>query len=162
MMMQLDRNRCSELPELENALLWCMRAWVIGHCNHRKVSDRMASIFAKLGAAGAVSDLDGLMWALSQGARRTIEVNCVCYSEVSADERMLLDAFALEQQEDHEDAYAILIHLMTERAAAIACDHAHRLALSLAAAGRLLSLPQHGCALGMSTCANVARSGYLH
>ncbi len=161
MMVESDRDRCSELPELENALIWCMRAWVIGHCNHRKVSDGIESVFAALGVASAVADLYGFMRVLSQGARRTVEVNCVCYPDVSADERLLLDVFALQQNEDHEDAYAVMSHLMTERAAMAACDRAQRLALALAAAGRILPAP-HGYEHGMNACTSLAGSRYLH
>ena len=102
------------------------------------------------------------MWALSQRTRRTIEVNCVCYPDVSADERLLLDAFALQQQENHEDAYAILNHLMMERAAVIASDRAHRLALALAGAGRVLPVPRHGRVPHLNAYADVAGSRYLH
>jgi hypothetical protein len=162
MMEQSDHSRSSELPELENALLWCMRAWVIGHCNHRKVADRIETVLGALGAAAAVADLDGFMRALSQGARRRIEVNCVCYQDVSDDERLLLDAFALQQQEDHEDAYAILAHFMAERAVVVACEHAQRLALVLAAAGRVLTTPRPRGARNVNANPGVAGSAYLH
>ena len=58
MIKQLDSTRCSELPELENALLWCMRAWVIGHCHHRNVAGRIETVFVELGAAWAAANCE--------------------------------------------------------------------------------------------------------
>lgn len=128
--------RAGGLPDAENALLWATRAWVIGHCRRVDVTARIEAVLARLGAAEAAHDLNRFMSALRQGALRTIEINCVCHPEVSIDERMLLDVFALQQQEDHDDAYAILSCLLTERASVAACESAQRVGLSLAAAGR--------------------------
>ena len=138
------------LPDAERALLWVMRAWVIGHCRDEDVSERIAAMLAKLGARGSLVHLDRFMAALCRGAMRQIDVNCVCNPKVSHDERLLLDVFALQQQERHDDAYALLRSLVTEGAAIIAGDSAQSLGLSLAAGGTLLPTllvaPQHGYA----------------
>jgi hypothetical protein len=131
----------AELPALENLLLWCMRAWVIGHCRGVETSARIEQALEQIELPEALGYLDGFMWALSQGARRTIQIDCVCHPEVSADERALLAVFALQQQEEHEDAYAILARMMTERAAIAACDSAQRLALMLSGVGEELCAP---------------------
>jgi hypothetical protein len=52
---------CADLPDLENALLWSMRAWVIGHCRHADVSAQIEEVLAKLGTAEAAGDLDRFM-----------------------------------------------------------------------------------------------------
>jgi hypothetical protein len=136
--MQPRRMLREELPVLEDVLLWCMRAWVIGRCRGVATGTRIERALARIGLSEACGYLEGFMWALSRGARRTIEIDCVCHPEVSADERMLLAVFALEQQEAHDDAYAILARLLTERAATAACESAQHLALMLSAAGEVL------------------------
>lgn len=138
-MMQTKTDMCAALPELENALLWCMRAWVIGYAEHKRVSHRIAAVFNRLGAPGAAEELEQFMGLLSRNVRRMVEVNCVCCEQVSADEHLLLDVFALQQQEDHGAAYALMAQLIDAPAAEAACDHAQRLALALAAAGRALA-----------------------
>ena len=138
-MMQAKTDTCAALPELENALLWCMRAWVIGYAEHKRVSHRIAAVFNRLGAPGGAEELERFMGLLSRNVRRMVEVNCVCCEQVSADEHLLLDVFALQQQEDHSAAYALMARLINEPAAEAACDHAQRLALALAASGRALA-----------------------
>jgi hypothetical protein len=44
---------CTGLPMLEDALLWAMRAWVIGHARRVDVAERIDLVFDRLGAPGA-------------------------------------------------------------------------------------------------------------
>jgi hypothetical protein len=152
----------AELPVPENALLWSMRAWVIGHCRRLDVYGRIEGVLAQLGASEAAHDLNGFMWALRQGALRTIEINCVCHKEVSLDEHTLLDLFAQQQQEDHEDAYTILSGLVTERAAIAASESSQRVALLLAVAGNILCRPSSARVRSLTEYAGARQAGYLH
>jgi hypothetical protein len=160
--MQGETVLAAELPVPENALLWSMRAWVIGLCRHLDVSCRIERVLAQLGASEATYDLNGFMWALRHGALRTIEINCVCYPEVSLDERMLLDLFALQQQEEHEDAFTLLSGLVTEREAVAASESSQRVALLLAVAGNILPTPSSRRVRNLSEYASVRRAGNLH
>jgi hypothetical protein len=156
----------SALPMLDNALLWTMQAWVVGHCRGGDVAGRIAGIYAELGAPEAAGYLDGFMWVLSQGAVRLLEVNCVCCDSVSADERTLLDAFALVQEGQAEEALALLGSLLTPGAALAARSSATRLVAALNAAGQ--SLPDSDAALRrhmlvpLPRRAAPAAQGWLH
>ena len=137
---------CTGLPMLENALLWSMRAWVIGHSRRVDVSERIARVFDRLGAPEAARHLDGFMWSLSQTATRVLEVHCVCYSEVSGDEAALLHLLALQQDEEYEEAFSLMAAMTIERGAVLACDHACRLVLALRDAGQTLHRKPHAAA----------------
>jgi hypothetical protein len=126
------------LPMLDNALLWSMQAWVVGHCRGADVSARIADLYADLGAPEATGFLDGFMWSLSQGAVRIMEINCVCCDTVSADERALLDVFALMQEGHPDEAHALLGTMLTPGAAMAARSSASRLMAALAEAGQYL------------------------
>ncbi|EHM01877.1 hypothetical protein HMPREF9946_01612 [Acetobacteraceae bacterium AT-5844] len=128
----------SALPALENALLWSMQAWVVGLCKGADVAGRIGDLYADLGAPTATGYLDGFMWTLSQGATRMLEVNCVCCDTVSADERALLDVFALQQQGQVDEALGLLRGMMTPGAALAARSSAARLIAALNEAGQYL------------------------
>ncbi len=132
----------ADLPRLENAVLWTMRAWVIGLCRRRDTTLPIQGVFDQLGASTASAHLDQFMRALSRGARRSLEVNCVCNATVSEDETRLLEIIALQQEERHDEAYEGLTILTTEFAAIAGCDSANRMALTLAEAGQIFSVPQ--------------------
>jgi hypothetical protein len=127
------------LPELEKAILWTMRAWVLGHCRRRPVDERIQTVFDYLNASEAAFHLGRFMLALSHGALRSIEVNCVCNEVVSADEATLLEIFSFQQREQHEDAFERMSALVTEFAAIAGCDHANRTAIVLAEANQMFS-----------------------
>jgi hypothetical protein len=127
------------LPALEKALLWTMRAWVLGHCRRQPVEERIQTVFDYLKASEGAFHLEHFMQALSRGALRNLEVNCVCHEAVSMDEAALLEIFALQQREQHEEAFEKLASMTTEFAAMAGCDHANRAALALAEAGQILS-----------------------
>jgi hypothetical protein len=129
---------CTGLPMLENALLWAMRAWVIGHSRRVDVADRIGRVFDRLGAQGAARHLDRFMAVLSQSATRVLEVHCVCHTDISADEAALLHLFSLQQDEAYEEAHLLLASMTIEPGAVLGCDHAGRLALALRDAGQTL------------------------
>jgi hypothetical protein len=135
----------STLPLLDNALLWTMQAWVVGQCRGGDVAKRIADVYADLGAPEAAGYLDGFMWVLSQGAIRLLEVNCVCCDTVSADERALLDVFALVQEAQEGEALALLGTMAMPGAALAARSSALRLVAALNEAGQCL--PESGAAL---------------
>ncbi|GBQ20357.1 hypothetical protein AA12717_0546 [Gluconacetobacter sacchari DSM 12717] len=134
--------RRADLPELERTVLWCIRAWVISLSDRRDYAEGIENVFHQLGVGAAIADLHGLMVTTGRGARRVIEVNCVCFPYVSADERLLLDALACQQRGRHEDAFDILTGLMTDAAALDGCDHLARMALTFAAAGHVFEAPR--------------------
>jgi hypothetical protein len=126
------------LPVLDNALLWTMQAWVVGHCRDAEVVGRIADVYAELGAPEAAGYLDGFMWVLSQGATRLLAVNCTCCDTVSADERALLDVFALLQEGREEESLALLGTMVLPGAALAARSSAIRLIWALKEAGHML------------------------
>lgn len=128
----------ADLAPLDQTLLWAMRAWVIGFCRQTKVADRIETVFTQLGAPEATHQLEGFMSALSQGTRQVLEVNCVCQTVVSDDERALLDIFVLQQDEDHDEAFSLLSAMLSETATVAACACANRLVLALNAAGHAI------------------------
>lgn len=129
---------CTGLPMLENALLWAMRAWVIGHSRRIDVASRIERLFESLGAPEAAPHLDAFMRVLSRTASRVLEVHCVCHTEVSDDEAALLSLFALQQDESYDEAYALLAELTIESGIVTGCDSACRLVLALRDAGQTL------------------------
>ncbi len=150
----------SNLTTLENALLWTMRAWVIGHCQRVDVAHRIETVFDQLGAPEAAASLGGFMSALSQGAKRVLEVNCVCCPDVSEDEAALLRVVALQQEEAHEEAFAVLSDMTVERATASACDNGYRLILALNSAGH--TLPRHSLSRSGGTNLHHLRGTFSH
>lgn len=126
------------LPPLESALLWAMRAWVIGAERHVNVAGRMASLFSLLNAPDGAGYLGGLMWVLSHGATRDLTIHCTCNPEVSEDETRLLDMMALHQEGFHADALVLLTDMMPPPAARAGCDSAARLVQVLSEAGHRL------------------------
>ena len=115
-----DRPIFAELPETEHTLLWSMRVWVIGQCRRQPVTARIAAALGKHGLEQAQPQLEAFMGALSRGASRPIELLCLCRTDVSDDERLLLDAFALLQQDEADDAQALLCTFLTDHAAVYA------------------------------------------
>ncbi len=130
-----------DLPLLEAAMLWAMRAWALGHADPTRADvagRRLAGLFNSLHAPAGVAALDEFMRALCHGASRTLEVNCVCNDEVSADEHLLLDVLALESAHREADATGLLGRLVDRRWAAIGSDRAGRLMTVVTAAGHAM------------------------
>lgn len=130
------------LPVAENALLWCMRAWVVGLHRDIDAERRIEDVLARLGAPDAADCLSGFMWALRHGAVRTIGVECACQPRVSADERALLGVFALAQEGQSLEAMLALRGLVSAPAARAAWLSAEGVAGALLRAGRRLARPE--------------------
>ena len=126
------------LPLVEHVLLWSMRVWVIGRLRDVDVTDHIREVYGQLQAVEASVYLELFMQALNRGATRTLDVNCVCYPEVTADESALLDVFALQQERCGEEALALLARMVTRNAAIAGCHSAGQLVLALNAAGQVL------------------------
>lgn len=133
-----DRESFAELPTAESTLLWAMRVWVVGHCRQQDLSARIGAGLTEFGAGEALGFLEGFMWALSRGATRPIEILCLCRPEVSADERLLLDAVAMLQRDDPCDAHGLLCHFLSDPAATVAIRSAESVARVLEEAGLVL------------------------
>ena len=126
----------------ERTLLWSMRVWVAGLVRPElAAADQMAAALADLRAAHATAYLDGFMWALRHGATRTIGIDCPCQPGLDADERALLDVFALAQHGGGMEAAMLLRAMVSPAASRAALDSAERLGRALAAAGAILVLP---------------------
>src|ERR1700760_2834107 len=87
----------SRLTRQERIALWTMRAWVIGITQKIPVEEQIQEAFGRVGAPDATGQLYAFMWILSQGACRMLDVDCVCSTNISGDERALLDILALFQ-----------------------------------------------------------------
>jgi hypothetical protein len=147
--------RCDALPNLDRALLWAMRAWVLGQCRKRETGDQIRQVFQTLGAPDGDRQLGRFMRALSHGARRSLEVNCVCNPHFSEDEDRLLDVFRLQQQDRHDEAFETLSGLTVEFAAITGCDSANRIVLALAECGQIFTaVPLTGASRWHSTVAD--------
>lgn len=134
----MDHANRSELPLLENALLWAIRAWVIGHNRNIDTGGRIGRMFGNLRAPEAVLRLDAFMDALRLGARRQLAIGCVCQPEISADEALLLDILALLQEACEDEAAILLGRLVAGETVAPASCHALGLVLCLNTAGHYL------------------------
>ena len=131
--------RFDALPSAERTLLWVMRVWVIGHIRQQDVAGRIGAALTDVGAECAQPCLDGFMWALSRGARRPLHILCLCRTEVSDDERVLLNAFALLQQDEAVEALTGLCSLLSDAAASVALRSAEGVADAFVLAG--IALP---------------------
>ena len=133
-----DCESFNELPSAEATFLWVIRVWVIGHLRQQDVSAHIGTALREIGADRSQPFLDGFMGALSRGARRPLEILCLCRTEVTADERLLLDSVALIQQDETVEALDQLCTLLTDPAAAAALRSAEGIADDFVRAGILL------------------------
>ncbi|MBS0643409.1 MAG: hypothetical protein U1E70_06965 [Acetobacteraceae bacterium] len=148
----------TSIPELENrdGLTWlegtilaAIRTWVLG-CKRGVSAERPLQIlFGNLRAFPAAEHLDHFMQALNGGCTRMIEVCCTCEPMLSGDEMLLLDMFALMQEERHEAATDLLARFVTATAAHDASGHALAIVQVLREAGHALArgpaaLRRHG------------------
>jgi hypothetical protein len=145
-----------ELPPLEQVLLWCMRAWVIGFSRKIEVGPRIARMCAALQVPEAAGYLDGAMWAVGHGARRPVGIHCVCCEGLSADERLLLEVLELHQDERSQRAERLLRTLLRPAAAQAASDSAGRLVAALNAAGHRLAADPPFPGMGLLGAAEAA------
>jgi hypothetical protein len=119
----------------EQILIWAMRAWVIGIAQKIPVEEQIQDAFSRVGAPDATGQLYGFMWILSQGASRMLDVDCVCQTRLSRDERMLLDILALSQHKRTFEAMVMLRSLVRRGSAVAAAESAIKVMCSLSAAG---------------------------
>ena len=132
------------LGRLESILLWTMRAWVVGIVERIPVEEQICDAFRQIGAPGGTAQLYEFMWLLSQGAHRTINVDCVCRPQVTEDERRLLDIVALSQRGRSFEALMLLRAMLTPPVAAAAAESAGRFAETLKTEGLMLPAPALG------------------
>jgi hypothetical protein len=126
------------LSRQERILLWTMRAWVIGITQKIPVEEQIQDAFNRVGAPDATGQLYAFMWILSQGASRMLNVDCVCQSSISTDERALLDVIALSQHKRTFEAMILLRSVVRCGRAVAAGESAMKIATALTAAGFVL------------------------
>ena len=129
------------LVRLEYVILWTMRAWVMGIVERIPVEEQICDAFRQIGVPGGTAQIYEFMWLLSQGACRTINIDCVCRPAVSEDERRLLDILALAQRNKSFEALMLLRTMLAPRMAVAAAESAARLAEMLGAEGVVLPAP---------------------
>ena len=137
-MLERDIELRDELPWLEGMLLTAMRTWVFG-CKRGIATDgQIEAIFAGLRASEATAYLDRLLRALNAGCTRMIEISCLCDPALSADEVLLLDTLALQQERRDTDATLLLQAFVTPASASEAAGNALGIVQVLNAAGHVL------------------------
>ena len=141
----IEHDERADLPMLENALLWSMRAWTIGVSRSIPVEERIDALFATIGAPDAAGHLYGFIWIIGHCATRAVEVACVCNPRISADEHSLLDILALTQHGRSTEAQGLLGSLVSGQAAAAAAASARQITAILTASGRFLARPLPAC-----------------
>ncbi len=130
------------LPVEQQALLWCMRVWVAGLRQPIEAGPRIQDMMTQLGAPDAAPFFEGMMFALQHGATRQLAVGCVCWRQVSDDERMLLEMLGLAQACRLFEALLMFRGFLTPEGARAALHSAEQLGVSLAGAGRFLPAPE--------------------
>jgi hypothetical protein len=126
------------ISQRERVMLWTMRAWVIGITQKIPVEEQIQDAFQRIGAPDATVQLYAFMWILSQGASRMLDVDCVCSTKISGDERALLDILALSQQRRTFEAMILLRSLVKSTRALAVADCASDIVRTLSAAGFVL------------------------
>lgn len=130
------------LPIEQGVLLWCMRSWVMEMKRPSEQEQRINDMLDRFGVPGAAPYLKGLMFALSHGASRMIEVQCVCAPRIGTDERALLEMLGLAQAKRPFEAVLLLKGLVTPEAARAALRSAEGVGDVFMEAGRFLPAPE--------------------
>jgi len=125
----------SYLSRQERIALWTMRAWVIGITQKIPVEEQIQEAFQRIGAPNATGQLYALMWILSQGACRMLDIGCVCGTNISGDERTLLDILALSQHGRGFEAMILLRSMVKSTRALATANYANDFVRTLSAAG---------------------------
>ncbi len=81
-----------ELPFADQLMLWAIRTWVRGYHLRTSVETVLFEAFSSVQAPQAAGLIDRIMLNIVHGRSRTIEINCLCYTGIGDDERVLLDA----------------------------------------------------------------------
>ena len=140
--MPLPNDERFALSVEQQALLWCMRAWVEALQPSPEAGSRVQDMMARLDAPDAAPYFEGMMFALRHGATRRLAVGCVCWRHVSDDERTLLETLGLAQERRPFEALLLLRGMLTPEGARAALHSAEKLGVSLARAGRFLPAPE--------------------
>ena len=124
-----------QLCRQERIALWTMRAWVIGITQKIPVEEQIQDAFQRIGAPDATGQLYAFMWILSQGASRMLDVDCVCSTRISGDERALLDILALSQHGRSFEAMILLRSMVKNTRAVATAECVDDFVRTLSAAG---------------------------
>ena len=132
---------------IEGALLWSVRAWVMDCTGPSFVAsgDRITRLWSNLGIPVIAEYIDGMMWALAHGRRRSLRIHFLSRPEISADEAALLGAVARSRASQDDAVILRLSAMVMPGAAAAICDVAYRVRRTLDAAGHIL--PQNEATL---------------
>tara|TARA_R110002073_G_scaffold92685_16_gene217195 strand:+ start:3395 stop:3922 length:528 start_codon:yes stop_codon:yes gene_type:complete len=84
----------SDLTSTEQLLLWSLRTWVLGYIRKAPVQDDISRAYSHYKVPEASTLLAHFMYALSFGAKRTIDISCPLKSGLSPDELTLLNIFS--------------------------------------------------------------------
>jgi len=125
----------NQMSRPERIMLWTMRAWVIGITQKIPVEEQIQDAFNRIRAPDATGQLYAFMWILSQGACRMLDVDCVCSTKISEDERSLLDILALSQQGRTFEAMILLRSMVKSSRALATAECAGEFVRTLSAAG---------------------------
>ena len=143
--MQRDQSKALDIQcSLDRILLWAIRAWMMRIVSGIPIEERIQNVFAKLGASAAADQLYELVWLIGHRATRTIDLDCVCQTTVSADEHALLDIIALAQEGRSFETMMLLRGMLGPMDALAAAEGAARVAATLTQAGRFLLPRQFG------------------
>ncbi|MBC7801714.1 MAG: hypothetical protein H7Z10_13925, partial [Gemmatimonadaceae bacterium] len=126
----------------EGVLLWSIRSWVMELRRPAGHEPRIDDMLDRFGVPDAAPYLKGFMFALSHGAARMINVQCVCCTSIGEDERALLDVLGLAQALRPFEALLLLHGLVTPAGARAALCSAEGMGTVLADAGRFLPAPE--------------------
>jgi len=140
-----DADATRRLAPVDGALLHAIRCWVIGSRTGQDATGAIADTLRPVGLESAMPVLNALLWTISCGITRPVEINCTCQTSMTEDEQLLLDMFALQQEGRPEDAESLLQAICNERAASLAGECMLRIVLQLGASG--LALDPAGGAL---------------
>lgn len=136
------RDERLSLPIEQGVLLWCIRSWVMEMRRPAGAEQRIDDMLDRFGVPEASPYLKGFMFALSHGAARMIEVQCICCTRIGEDERALLDVLGLAQAVRPFEALLALRGLVTPEGARAALSSAEGVGHVLAQAGRFLPAPE--------------------
>lgn len=154
------------LGRLVSLVLWTMRAWVVGIVERIPVEEQICDAFRQLGVPDGTAQLYEFMWLLSHAANRIINIDCVCWPQVTEDERRMLDVVALAQRGRSFEVLMLLRAMLAPPVATAAAESAARFAETLKSEGLMLPMPAHGTEryllVSEAMERRVARSRSLH
>lgn len=145
------------LPIEQGVLLWAMRSLVMEMRRPSGLDGRVDDMLDRFGAPRVAPYLKGFMFALSHGAARMINVQCVCCNRIGDDERALLAVLGLAQAMRPFEALLALHSMVTPAGARAALQSAEGLGTVLAEAGRFLPAPDEEVShYALATASNAA------